>query len=410
MAWKRFLAWAGVLSTLAFGGTAVLAEETPQAPAPEGQPAEPAKAEESSKPGFWGDRFALYIAVAGGGAWSERTIDSSITTSGNSVSKSDLDLQDVLHGRFTVGWQLPANRGHLLLSVNGFREDSYVFSAYGLSSWAVESIAEDGSLTASAYDELLRWWRVRATDGRLKSTYTVPLLVNGSILYDVEDPQTYAQREGATAVDLQNEMQTWDAFYQREFGGRRWSARWSAGGRYFLYEGTVPAAAWLNDGDKFGYGYTDGVGLRLLPLKQKSSGMGPTASLEAQFHLFRDHVVLYGQGRIALIYESLEVDSGPFFTLVDPQDGVVLAEARVLEDRVKTAWHVTAEVGARIRILQGVTAEIGYGQSSFQDSVLVPTEFFIPQVATDVEGGTSILYNTRDLLFGVVHAGLSFQF
>ena len=87
-----------------------------------------------------------------------------------------------------------------------------------------------------------------------------------------------------------------------------------------------------------------------------------------------------------------------------------LAEARALENREKIVWQVTAEVGARVRLLQGVTAEIGYGQTSFQDAVLVPTAFFIPQVATDVQAGTSILYNTRDLLFGVIHGGVSFQF
>ncbi len=412
MAWKRFLAGAGVLAFVAFGGTALLAEETPapQEPTPEQQPAEPAKAEEASKPGFWGDRFALFLAVAGGGAWSERTIDSSIKTSGSAVSVSDLDLDEVLHGRFTVGWQLPAGRGHILLSMNAFREDSYLFNAEGRSAWAVDSIAEDGTITAYVYEEPLRWWRVKASNGRLASTYTVPILAGESILYDVEDPRTFAEREGPTATDLQNEMQTWDVLYQRAFGGRRWSSRWSAGGRYFLYEGNVPAGAWLNDGDVVGYGYTDGVALHLLPMKQSSSGFGPTASLEAQFHMFRDRVVLYGLGRAALLYETLEVDSGPFFTLVDPDDGVVLAEARALENREKIVWQVTAEVGARVRLLQGVTAEIGYGQTSFQDAVLVPTEFFIPQVATDVQAGTSILYNTRDLLFGVIHGGVSFQF
>ena len=99
MACKRFLSWAAVVLALTFAGTAILAAEapSPQEPPEEGKtpeaPAAPA-APEPTKPSFFGDRFALYIAATGGGAWTTSEVDSSITTSAVAYSLNDLDIDE----------------------------------------------------------------------------------------------------------------------------------------------------------------------------------------------------------------------------------------------------------------------------------------------------------------------------
>jgi hypothetical protein len=204
-----------------------------------------------------------------------------------------------------------------------------------------------------------------------------------------------------------------DLLYQREFGGRTFRGRWSSGLRYFIYEGTVPAAAWVNNADFAGIGYTDGTYIRLLPISQSTKGWGPTGSLEAQYRLFKARVVLYAQGRVAFVYQKLESDTGEFFTLAldDLNARMYPVPSRLDESRSKTSWHVAGEVGVRVRILEGLQFELGAGQTSYQDCILVPTNLLIPSKYSEAPyGGTSALYNTRDFLVSVWHAGFSFQF
>lgn len=429
MKWKRFLALSGLLAVLTAASPSLLAADPPAPQQPstgEGEkppaepakpPAEPAKPpEEATKPGFWGNRFALYAEVDGGGARTGRDIDSSITTSSVVRAISGLELDRVDHGRVTVGWQLPAERGHLLLTFNGYAEKGYVFKSRGQEAFAAATVNPDGSLTITSTPAPIDWYTLRSDDGTLHTALSIPFLnEEGQPLYDPENPNLNAAYDTPMAKNLQNRAQTWDALYQREFGGRMWRGRWSAGGRVFLYNGYVPMAAWLNDGDLPGFGFTEGRYLRLVPLKQEARGAGPTGSLEAQLHLFRNRVSLFAQGRVALLHESLSVDTGDFFTLVSiadrpPGDVVYAAPARLEASRKKAVWQVAAELGARVRIAEGLWAEAAFSESSFQDSVLVPTDLLIPKLFQEAPLGTSALYNTRDLLFRSWHAGLGFQF
>jgi hypothetical protein len=182
--------------------------------------------------------------------------------------------------------------------------------------------------------------------------------------------------------------------------------------RYFTYKGTVPATAWLNNADFGGVGYTDGTFIRLLPIAESASGVGPTGSLEAQYRLFRARVVLFAQARLAFVYQSLDADTGDFFTLAqDPTAGRMYpVPSRLKQSRTKTSWQVAGEAGVRVRILEGVQFEAAAGQNSFQDCILLPTQLLIPTTYTAAPFGTSALYNTRDFLVSVWRAGFSFQF
>jgi hypothetical protein len=147
-------------------------------------------------------------------------------------------------------------------------------------------------------------------------------------------------------------------------------------------------------------------------VSQDTKGYGVTGSLEAQYHFLRNRVVLYAQGRTAYIYQTLRADTGEFYTLVqDKTSGAIYpAPARLQQNRNKTSWQVTAEAGVRIRVVEGLQFEAGAGQTSYQDSLLIPTTILIPKTYEESAQGTSALYTTRDLLYDGWHAGFSYQF
>jgi hypothetical protein len=424
MAWKRSVALSSLLLTLAALGPVAFAEEPPTTepatPGTEKPAPPPPPAAEAPKPHFWGDRFALYIEANTGGAKTARDINATIITTSNMSSTNKLNLFDIDHGRLAIGWTLPAQRGMFKLVWTGYRETSYEFNAVGSENYALSR----GNLeTPGQIDAAVPWWKVRARNGSLQAHQGIPIIEDDqtTITYEPDNPGTNTSLSGRVADDLQHSVQMVDALFQREFGGRMWRGRWSTGFRYFDIEGTNPAAAWLINGSYAGIGYTDGTYLHLVAISNTAKGIGPTGSMEAQLRLFKTRLVLYAEGRVAFVYEKVEADTGNIFTLAvdasaprDPVTGIparmYLVPTRLQEDRKKTAWHVSGEVGARVRILEGLQFELGAGQTSYQDCMLLPTHVLIPSKYSDASNGVSALYNTRDFLVSVWHAGFSFQF
>lgn len=430
MTWKRLLAPPTLVLACVVIASAVRADDPdnpptpppPQSPETGAEPAAPPS--EAKKPGFWGDHFALYIEAAAGTS-SADDIDSSIRTSSSNISQNTLKLDDNLYGRAAVGWTLPYGRGSFLLVFTGHKEDSYSFDARGnrglfsTSDPFICGSPEDAPCLSQSGD-LLTWWNVHVSGGSLVSSGIVPswdfaadLNHDGRVTANevVYGPPRIVITRGAPD-NLQNRLQTTDLIFQRDFGGRRVSGRWSAGGRYFVYEGTILAGAWLYTGQEDGGpGYTDGE-LRPLTFLQDSSGIGPTASLEIQVHLFRKRLTFYGQGRAALIVQSTKADSGAFLTPARaPIDGsYFLAEARLRSSIDKTVWQVGAEIGARIRLQEGLHVEVALARTSYQDSLLLPANITVPEVVNQADQGTTGLFSTEDLLIDSLRFGLGFQF
>ena len=418
MSWKRLVALSGVVLAIALSGPAALAAEDPgtgSKPAGEEKPAQETKpAAEAPATHWWGDRFSLFIEANTGGASTARDIDSSIYTSAKVNSLSSLNIGEMDYGRLAIGWKLPAEKGILQLVWSGFHETGYTFEASGYQ--AAARLRVDGEVTNRIFglQNPVLWWKVSVDKGNLSALQSIPIVEEDgtTISYEYDNPALNTALENQISDDLLNKAQTIDALYQREFGGRSFKGRWSAGLRYFSFRGTLPAAAWLNNADFGGVGYTDGTYVHLLPLEESATSWGPTGSLEAQYRLFRNRLSFYLQGRFAFVYQTLESDTQDFFTLVTDATAATIdpVPSRLEETRSKTSWQVTGEVGVRARIVEGLQFEAGYGQTSFQDCILVPTTLLIPKQIKEAPAGTSALYNTRDFLVDVWHAGFSYQF
>lgn len=399
-------------------GIGVRAQEQPSDPPAEPgvagvtEAAEPTPESKSRWKNFFGDKNALYLEVGFAGG-SFDAIDASIDTTSAHRAESNLDIDSVLGGRAVIGWRLPSERGRYVVSFEGFKEDSYQFESVGLRNQL--SIPPFGFRQVN---DLMPWWTVRASDsGVVEGAQSPPIWTDANGNNDV-DPGEVAYGDptlaysSATTESLKNTTQTWDLLYQREWGGRRFRGAWNAGVRYFLYEGTIPLAAWLGtQSPDLGSQFTDGTIVRLLPLSQKTEGWGPTGSGEAQYNFARGRVTIYLQGRVAFLLQDMTADSGPFFTFAyDGTLGTILAPARLEENLDKSIWHLTGELGTRIRILPGTHLLLAYAYRGYLDAVLVPVEMQIP--GTDAQAGkeTIALFKAMDIKIPSYHAGLSFQF
>jgi hypothetical protein len=356
----------------------------------------------------------MYLEVAYGSGSSD-TVEVSVVSGVTSSTYGEFSLDDLTGGRITVGWTLPENRGRFALTMNGFAENSYLLEATGDTS---EVVSLGGSPTETA--PKFRWWTTRVEDGKLTSIRNPPLwqddpqspdgiIDRDEVFY--EDPDLV--RSKSVPESLQNRAQTYDLYYQRDFGGRRYSGRWTAGARYFLYEGTVPASAWLLAGGTInGSGYSDGFAVPLLLSHQESTGWGPSGSAEFQTSFFRKRLVLYLQANAAFILEDLSMDSGSFFSLVRDQSSgeLISAPAHLQEDRSQSVWHLGGEAGVRGRVAQGFDIYASWSITAYTDAILYPHDLLIPDLPRRIPLGTSALYKTRDLVYDQVMLGLAFQF
>ncbi len=416
MRWKRVLVAAGLIGAVATAPPLWADEQTKpsDAPPPSEAPKEPLE-EPKQKPSFWGDRNALYLEVAGGAASSEQ-VESSISTLASTVTHTTLELDDVAQGVVAVGWKLPDDRGSFLLNFTGLTESGYTLQSQGLRRLVV--VPSTGNQVTSP--DFYSWWTVDVVDGRLISTRTPALWQDEVPLNSAIDPGEVTQDpdliiQTNVPDNVQNRLQTWDGLYVRGFGGRVWSGRWSTGLRYLVYEGNIPATAWLSVAPSFpGDHFTDGAGLRLLSFSQKTTGWGPTGSLAVECHLFRRRLTLYGESRFAFLLEDLETDSGDFYTLVRLSSGGVdllaIAPARLENSVSKSTWNFGGEIGARLRIVDGFGINVAFNRTAYQDTVLLPFAITIPATGAEVSQGTVGLFHTKDLRYDSVRLGLTFQF
>ncbi len=396
--------------------TGIGAQEEP--PPAEGESPPPAEetseARESWFKRTFGDTFALYVEFAASSSEFE-DLDLSVVTSEDLRSQNRFTIDDAFGGLGSIGWRLPNDRGRYLVTFEGFKEEGFDFE--GLGYFRFIPLNPNANPT-----QPLLWWTVRMNDsGRLESSRTPPVWstatdTNGNGRADL-DEVTYGGSDltfsTGTPRNFRNQTQTWDLYYHREWGGRRVRGAWTVGGRYFLYEGTTPVAAWLGDGGtSAGSQYTDGAVVRLLPLSQDTTGWGPRGSAEVQYHFARGRMAVFARATAALLFQSMSVDSGNFSTFVrDPATGETLfAPARLSLELDKTVWHLIGEAGTRIRIVPGGFLVVSYSYRGYLDMILSPNQISIPATVAQINQGTIGLYTSRDLRIRSFSAGFSYQF
>ncbi len=361
-----------------------------------------------------GFRFSAYVE-AGGGNMTLTPLDASIDTTSFDISEGLFSADSNMFGRAAIGWQLnPMERGRFLLVYNGYDEDDYSYESQGLQ---FRAMGASDLVTGPVV-----WWTVNAGPSGTQSVRTVPSWsfvndTNQNGLPDpdevqyLEDPSDQLVIDSPAPTNLQNRLQTFDLIYQREFGGRKTRAAWTAGFRYYTYDGNIPAGAWLN-ADVGGVGYTDGGTLRLLTFNQQSSGGGPTFSLELQERFWRDRFQVYGNLHAALVNATLKVDSGEFFTLVrDTSSGLFVPVPASLErSTTKTTWQPGVEIGVRFQAVEGLFFYASWNLNSYHDVMMTPTAIIIPEGSGQAPQGVDGVYNSQDLEYEGGAFGVTYQF
>jgi len=404
MSGKRWLA-VGVLAA-GLGVSSHVARAEDAAPKKEDAPAEPKEAPKKKDP-FFGNRFAMYLETRGGPA-SIDAFENPISSGVQQSSDNVIHFNGNKSGQFTIGWTLPRGRGQYLLSYNGIGDGDYELDATGIQ----QTFLLD-----------LPWWQVTVRNGQLRATQTPPVWnlaiddANGNAIADpneVRYPTTTIDVSGTVPKDLGNRIETWDLAYRREFGGVRIHARWQAGLRYFNYDGAIVTPLWLTGAvGTPGFGYSDGVINNLMLLQQSTSGYGPMGSGEVQFNFFRQRLTLYGELKAAFLVQSLSTDSGAFtYIATDPVgDGLPFpGSGHIHRDVDKTAWNIGAEIGVRVRLLQGFNLILDWNRTGYLDTVLVPYSISIPANASEAPLGTTARFVSRDFDVSTINLGLSFQF
>jgi hypothetical protein len=385
MGWKRILTVVVLVCTIPGLCTIALAAES----------------DDEGDAGKKKSNFALYLE-AGGGAASANDLNSSIETTSNDTSLATLSLDENFFGRAAIGWQLtPKERGRFVLRFEGYRETNYVFDAQGK-----QATDSTGSWTGDP----LTWWTVHAEAGGTTSVRTTPICCEEGEPYYDEGEIPNLVVESPAPDDLQNRLQSFDLLFERRFGGRKTRAVWTAGLRYYNYDGNVPAGAWLNLVES-GVGYTDGGVLRLLSMQQTASGVGPVFSIELQHGFLRDRLVIFGEARSAFVLQSLEVDSGDFFALVrEGSSGTLVStQARLHETTSKSSWQPGFEIGLSVKLAEDFNLYLSYLINSFQDVVILPYNITIPDSPNQAFQGVSAVYNTHDLQYDGGVFGFNFQ-
>jgi hypothetical protein len=419
MTWKTWLALSCALAASIVAAPVDRAQDAPEeppappeappSPAPQPAPATPAPTAEKH---WYGEKFGLYVEVGFGQSDAEE-ITSPVRTSPSSFTEAFVNVEGQDFGRAAVGWTLTNGRGTFLIAFEGYRESSYEFNAIGYQ-------AALGEGDVGLPTEPIVWWNTTIQDGLLVATRTPPRWnqatddANGDGLPNPDEiryPAADATVRTSVPDDLIHRTRTLDFLYQRDFGGRRFSGRWDVGLRSFQFEGNIPATAWLSTAIA-GQGYTDGAEIRLLNFFEETSGLGPTFSLEAQFHFFKKRLQLYAKSRGSFLSETLKADSGDFTTLArDLTNGAwYLAPARLKEDITKSVWNFGAEAGVRFRILEGFWLNLGYSHQAFQDAILLPNQISVPSNIDQIGQGTVGVYATQDLTMKTIKGGVSFQF
>ena len=398
-----------LLAFLCVAGTPAIAQQgddSDQPAQPADAPAVPDEPQETAK-----KPFALYVSV-GYGETSTDPLNTSIQSSSLSNAVSALEF-DQSWTKSAIGWKFANGKGDVRLVYNGYREDSYSFTSQGFDSTYL------GPDTNPPVDSPLPWWTLKIENGVLQAERTPPTWdaivddADGDGIVDLAEVVFAAPDLAHTLSvtdDLQGSIQFADLLYGRNFGGRRFDARWWAGLRRFSYEGNVLATGWISSLTFPGSGFTDGTFLRLLNLRQKTEGTGLTTSIESRFNFFDKRLQLYLAGQVAFMVMDLEVDSGEFFTVISVNNLITPAFARLQTTRDKDSWQTMGEAGLRIHLKNGLSLELAYNISGFLDVVLTSPEIQIPLTQQEAGQGTTAIYNTQDIVTDGGRAGISFQF
>ena len=409
--YRRAVAVCVVALGVAFHPAAAQEEPAPKKTDTTPPPAEPPK----KKDPFFGDHFALYLEVRGGPA-SIQDFENPVTSGPDQSTASKIQLNGSQAGLFTVGWTLPRGRGQYLFTYNGLRDGSYDLQATGFQ----RSYGGSEILT----DEL-PWWHLTINDGNSHATKTPPAWdpsddANGNNFPDTNEfryPTIAADISTTVPKELNNQLQTFDLYYRRDWGGLRYHGAWTAGMRYLDYQGAIPTPAWVVGSKNIpGLGFTDGAATKLLLMQESTTGWGPVGSGEAAFNFFRQRLSLYIQGGAALLIQKLSVDSGPFTYYASQFDSalggfIAVPGYGVLQQDVnKTAWNTMIEVGARIKVLEGFHVIVDWNTTGYLDTVLAPDTLSVPANAAQIPLGAVSTYVSRDIVRSAINVGLSFQF
>lgn len=429
--WRGFIAIFGLLLALAGLGSAAMAQDPA---APEEQPAtaeEPASVTAQEDEGKKEKMpFGLYVGFAGGMGDADE-FNTTIFANDLNGGANYLTLDEQTYGRAAIGWRLPHRKGAFRVIFQGVKEEDYEYSSRGVS----DQLAGDGTADVES-GGLVPWWFVEVDGGDLLSVRLVPMwdlatddadgdgkgdfdasdpLCNfqgdiahcGEISYDLTTPDRIVV--GTMPDNLQNRINTYDVVYGREFGGRRYSSRWWGGVRYFQYDGQLLAGAWLNLGETAGEHFTDGSFLRLLRIQQETTGIGPVGSWEADFNFFDKGLQLFIRAEAAFTFNSMEMDSGPFFQILDEGSSVPPTPASTLDDRLaksldKSTWQDRGEVGARVNLKNGLEIEAAYSIAGYLDFILMPDLLQLGVTNDDPQTFT------QDIVVEAFHVGVGYQF
>jgi hypothetical protein len=415
----RSILVAALVCALAGGWPASAQTEPP----PTGAPPAPTEEKKAKAP------FGLYLE-AGFGVSDGKDLDLSMSTLSSHVTTTTLSWEELSNARAAVGWKLADRKGDFRLVFNGYSEQGYGLESTGL----VSQIVPGPSGTQPLFSSPIPWWDLSIHDGSLTAVRTPNTWIPGEdtdadgVLEENEPANSDTNRNGfvdpgeqtveaadltvtrGMADNLQNRAQHWDFLYGNNWGPPRFRGRWWAGLRYFQYDGNVLATAWLAT-TELGLGYTEGEFYRLLNFAQGTKGGGPTASLEAQFRFFREHLALFVMGQAAFVVLSVEAETGPFMTTVRDETGATVTVAGELsESLTKSTWQTGFEGGLRYRFDNGLELELVYNVTGYLDTVLAPTSIRIPATTSEARFGTSAIYRTQDHVFDGWRAGVSFQF
>lgn len=420
----RRLAAGALVAGLAAGWCVARAEEPAPKPAAPATPAKPDAAKpEAAKPAakkepFFGDRFAMYLDVQGGPAKIDSLVNP-ITTTSNASTASEITLDGNKTGRFTIGWTLPRGRGQYLFRFTGVADGKYKVDATG---YQRSYIQTGGGSSQTPVDEL-PWWQLNIDNGTLHATKTPPVWDSGTDdannngfpdRNEIRFPATTVDLTSSVPDDLGNNLQTYDLYYRREFGGVRYRGAWYAGGRYLNYDGAMPCPAWVVGTIAVsGFGFTDGIANKLILMKQSTSGWGPVGGGEADFNFFRQRLTIYGVVEAAFLLEKLDGKSEPFtFLAFNQQGGTVFipGEGFISKSISKSAWNTSIEIGARVKVAEGFHLFVNVTARGYLDTVVFPDSLSIPANATQFSLGTLATFVTRDIVTNSANLGLSFQF
>lgn len=354
--------------------------------------------------------FNLYVFAAFGDATAD-TINGSVETSirVNTSSLFTLDSNDL--GRAVVGWKRDDNRGDFRLIFTGYSETSYEYDAIGF--------AQD--LPGVTAAEPIEWWNVGIRDGVLTTTLLTP---QWSLFTDDANGDMQAQQNevsyGTPAYsvsrqvpdNLQNRVQTFDFVYGRQWGKPPlWGARYFAGARYFTYDGTIPVAAFTSNAGTADVGFTDAFVNPLINFRQETTAYGPLGQLELHLNFAEGMFQIFGHLETAFVLVNQEISTGDFNTFVSALDGINSFTGSLSEDREKTSWQLGGEAGFRIFLPNGLEFEAVYYNIAYLDTVLLPPLLQVPSTVNQgAVSPPSAIYNTQDLQFDGIRAGIGFQF